>query len=73
MADTPVEKATIGRIVRYVPNDGGAHLAAVVTKVEFGVGVNLAVFDEDGRLFQAYAILHDATFGPGTWHWPVRD
>jgi hypothetical protein len=72
MADTPVEKATVGRIVHYVPDGSKEHIAALVTRVELGVGIDLTVFDSDS-MFRAFSILHDANFGPGTWHWAERD
>ncbi len=72
MADIPVQKASVGRIVHYVPDGSSEHLAALITRVEPGVGIDLAVFDSDS-MFRAFSILHDANFGQGTWHWPERD
>jgi hypothetical protein len=72
MADTPVQKASVGRIVHYVPDGSSEHLAALITRVEPGIGSDLTVFDSDS-MFRAYTITHDPYCGPGTWHWPERD
>jgi len=66
------QKVSVGRIVHYVPNGSTEHLAALVTKVESGVVVDLTVFDSDS-MFRAFSILHDADCGESTWHWPERD
>jgi hypothetical protein len=71
MADTPVQKASVGRIVHYVPDGKIVHLAALVTSVADDT-VNLTVFDADS-MFRAYEIPHDADCAPGTYHWPERD
>jgi hypothetical protein len=70
MADTPVQKASVGRIVHYVPDGSREHLAALVTSVADDT-VNLTVFDADS-MFRAYEIPHDANCAPGTYHWPER-
>ncbi len=71
MADIPVQKASVGRIVHYVPDGSGEHLAALVTGV-YEDGVNLTVFDSDS-MFRAHSIPYDDGHDNGTWHWPERD
>lgn len=74
MADTPVVKATVGRIVHYVaPVAPVLHRAAMVTEVVLEVGVSLSVFEPDGRIEAVHGVLHSETFDRGTWHWPERD
>ncbi len=70
MADTPVQAASVGRIVHYVPDGSREHLAALITGV-YEDGVNLTVFDNDS-MFRAYAIPHDDGHDCGTWHFPER-
>lgn len=69
---------TVGRIVHYVSfgSPGGEFVpecrAAVVTAVEEGSIVSLAVLNPNGLYFNQGALLNLSHAG-GTWHWPERE
>jgi len=71
-ADT--EKPTVGRIVHFITEVTGKHLAAVVIETFDTLVVDLHVHEAvNGRDFKVGSVTYDENrMRPGSWHWPER-
>lgn len=73
-------KPSIGRIVHYVSQFNGNHVAAIVVRVWSDTCVNLRVFydgtndapDGESEWHTSRTLDESADPQKGTWHWPEK-
>ena len=79
----PIQTLSVGRIVHYVGENDGVHLAAIIAAVNEAQDsdsqdtVNITIYGPNGgQGFRMNVEYSDGAGSPscpkGTWHWPER-
>lgn len=70
------QKPSIGRIVHFVGEHDGVHIAAIITAVHSDIEVSLTLFGPNGGMGFRLNVLQnegiETPFAGNTWHWPER-